>query len=245
MVNINLLPAQYRRSSEPNAWRYATFALPVVAGVAVLTLSLLQGQRLGAIASELDATNGQITALQPAKTEYDALKREKTELEQVTEVSRALQASKTYWSTDLARFVNALPTGQKVALTSLNMTAVDSNAQTNLTQTGAYDGKAVSKQFELAGQASSTEALISFLNTFEVNPDFGVNFRGAQLSAPSGPASAPGAGAPSAGGSQYTFTASVGLVAPVTAAAEGAGAGTPPAGASTGALPGAADGGTN
>ena len=63
VVEINLLPAQYRKRSEPNVWRYASLALPVATVLGVLLFTVVQNTRLGNIQRELDAANGEITAL--------------------------------------------------------------------------------------------------------------------------------------------------------------------------------------
>ena len=237
MVEINLLPAQYRKRSDPGLWRYATLALPIAAVLGVVIFSVVQNTRLGNIQAQLEENNGVIASLQPAKREYDDLNRQKTDLQKVTEVSRTLQASKSYWSSDLARFVNALPTGGGVALSALTVRTVDSNAQTNLTQQGLYNGKAVTKEFDLTGQAASSTALVNFLNSFENNPNFGVNFKSAQRATPSPNLSAPSAAAASlaAANAPYLFNATVGMIGQATAAAVS----TPPASA-PGSTPGAA-----
>ncbi|ULH16671.1 fimbrial assembly protein [Deinococcus sp. KNUC1210] len=215
MVEINLLPAQYRKRTEPNVWRYATLAVPVVAVLGVLTFTVYQTTRLVNIQKDLDAVNGQISALEDQKSEYDALNRQKTDLEKTTQVAQTLQSTKTYWSSDLARFVNALPSGGDVALSSLTIRAVDPSAQTNLAAAGTYNGETVTKEFDLAGQAKSSQALVTFLKSFESNPDFGVDFKSAQRA----PDAAPASGSVSAGSSAasgtdgvpYTFNATVGL----------------------------------
>ena len=234
VVEINLLPAQYRKRSDPSLWRYGSLALPVLTVLGVLAFTVTQNTRLGNIQASLDETNGQISALASAKKEYDDLNRQKTELQQVTVVSSSLQASKTYWSSDLARFVNALPTGGGVALSALTVRAVDSNALTNYAQQGLYNGKPVSKEFELTGQAASSQALVNFLNSFENNPNFGVNFKSAQRQTATG---AVGAAATTATNTPYTFSATVGLIGQATAAS--ATTGTPGAAPSPATTPAA------
>ena len=216
VVEINLLPAQYRKSSEPGLWRLATIALPVITVLAIVAFSAAQQARLKNIQTQLDDANGQITALSADKTEFDGLNRQKNDLQKVTDVAAALQTGKTYWSTDLARFVNALPSGGGVALTTMTVRSVDSNTQANLAQQGLYNGKVVSKEFDLTGQAVSSEALVAFLNSFETNPNFGVNFRSAQRATV-----APGAldTAKAKASQPYIFNASVGMVGQPTAAA--------------------------
>lgn len=214
MVEVNLLPAQYRRRSQPNAWRYATYALLPVTALLILVPSLVVGSQLGEVQRQVDAADGEIAALTPDKREYDGLNRQRQELQQVTAVSTTLQASKSYWSTDLARFVNALPSGGSVALSSLTVRSLDSSAQTNLQQQGVYDGKPVTKEFDLTGQAASTQALVTFLHSYESNPNFGVNFKSVQRATDA----ASGAGA--AANSAYTFNASVGLLGQPAQAAQ-------------------------
>jgi type IV pilus assembly protein PilN len=60
----------------------------------------------------------------------------------------------------------------------------------------------VTREIELSGSASSQQAVVNFLRTFENNPNFGVNFRSMQSDGETG---------------QYTFNASVGIVQPVAA----------------------------
>lgn len=213
MVEINLLPAQYRKRSEPSVWRYAAMALPVATVLGIVIFSAVQGTRLGNIQRELADNTGQIDGLAATKSQYDALLLQKTDLQKTTDVSKTLQASKTYWSSDLARFVNALPTGSGVALSALNMKAVDSNILANYTQQGLYNGKPVSMEFDLTGQAASSQSLVNFLNSFENNPNFGVNFKGAQrtTTAVSAPGSLTTTSQPD-GASTYSFTATVGLI---------------------------------
>ncbi|WP_407570171.1 fimbrial assembly protein [Deinococcus altitudinis] len=238
MVEINLLPAQYRKRSDPSLWRYGSLALPVVTVLGILIFTVTQNTRLSNIQASLDETNGQISALASAKKEYDDLNRQKTELQQVAVVSSALQASKTYWSSDLARFVNALPTGGGVALSALTVRAVDSNALTNYAQQGLYNGKPVSKEFELTGQAASSQALVNFLNSFENNPNFGVNFKSAQRQTATGGTVPAGGTATAATNTPYTFSATVGLIGQATAASATTGTtGTPGAASGSATAP--------
>lgn len=239
MVEINLLPAQYRKRSEPGLWRIGTIALPVATALAVLAFTVIQNTRLNNLQTRLDDTEGQISALEPDHSEFLGLNRQKSDLQKVTDVSSSLQASKTYWSTDLARFVNALPSAGGVALTALTVRSVDANSQTNLAQQGLYNGKAITKEFDLTGQAVSSQALVDFLKTFEDNPNFGVNFRSAQKVTPQTGTS------PAAADKNppYTFSAAVGMIGAPTAVAATTPAAGAPAGAagSTPSTPGGSD----
>ncbi|KEF34256.1 MULTISPECIES: fimbrial assembly protein [Deinococcus] len=197
MVEINLLPREQRRSTRPDAWKYGTAA---VLGLSLLLVALGEarvGGRLGALRDEQAQLQGEIAALQGAKTEYDGLVAEQRTLEGVTAVAQQLRSNKTYWTNDLAAFSAQLPSGGGVALTSMTVRPLDAAALGNLQQTGVYAGKNVVREFDLSGTARSQQSVVNFLNAFENSPSFAVNFRGVQREGDS---------------DLYTFTASVGLV---------------------------------
>ncbi|PTA67307.1 fimbrial assembly protein [Deinococcus arcticus] len=205
MVEINLLPQQYRKQSEPNAWIPAAIGVAVVTGLALLAGEIATGTRAGELRKQLDALNGEATALAPANAEFTQLTQQKTQLEQVTSVAQQLRSGKTYWTNDLAAFTAQLPSGGGVALQSMSIKALDANALGSLQQTGVYTGKNVTREIDLTGNASSQQAVVNFLRTFENNPNFGVNFRSLQSEGDTG---------------RYTFNASVGVVQAQTAPAQ-------------------------
>ncbi|WP_221088931.1 fimbrial assembly protein [Deinococcus aquaedulcis] len=216
MVEINLLPQQYRKQAEPNAWIPAAIGVAVVTGLALLAGEIATGTRSGELRKQLDALNGEAAALAPANAEFVQLTQQKTQLEQVTGVAQQLRASKTYWTNDLAAFTAQLPTGSGVALQSMSIKAVDANALGSLQQNGVYTGKNVTREIDLTGNASSQQAVVNFLRTFENSPNFGVNFRSLQSEGDTG---------------RYTFSASVGIVqanAPAPAETPAAPGTTPP-----------------
>ncbi|MBZ9712751.1 PilN domain-containing protein [Deinococcus multiflagellatus] len=197
MVEINLLPQQYRKQAEPNAWIPAAIGVAAITGLALLAGEIATGTRAGELRKQLDALNGDATALAPANAEFVRLTQQKTQLEQVTNVSQQLRSSKTYWTNDLAAFTAQLPQGSGVALQSMSIKALDASALSTLQQTGIYTGKNVTREIDLTGNASSQQAVVNFLRTFENSPNFGVNFRNLQSDASTG---------------RYTFSASVGIV---------------------------------
>ena len=83
MVEINLLPQQYRKQSIPSAWRYATYALIPLTVAAILIPEVVTSTRVGDLNRELDALNGDAAALAPAKQKFDSLTAEARSLEQV------------------------------------------------------------------------------------------------------------------------------------------------------------------
>lgn len=204
MVEINLLPQQYRSQSEPSVWRYATYALLPLTLAAIAIPEAMTASTIRDLRSQLDQLNGEIMALEPAKREFDALNQERTALEQVTAVAGQLRDQKTYWSNDIAAFSAELPNSSGVAVKSMSVRPVDAAALSTQQQGGVYVGKNVVREFDLSGTASSQQAVVNFLNTFENSPNFGVNFKNLQREEASG---------------QYTFAATVGIVGKPPAAA--------------------------
>ena len=219
MVEINLLPQQYRKQTEPSAWKFATYALLPLTAAAILIPEVMTATTIGDLRRQIDALNGEIVTLSPAKTEYDDLKRQQSELEQVTTIAQQLATGKTYWTNDIAAFSRQLPQGSGVALRNMTVRELDAAALASQQQAGVYVGKQVTREFDLTGTASSQQAVVNFLNTFEQSPNFGVNFRNMQQENES---------------ETYSFTATVGVVGTP------AGAGTQNAVSGTTGTPGAA-----
>lgn len=213
MVEINLLPQQYRKQSVPSAWRYASYALLPLTVAAILIPEVVTATRVGDLNREIDALNGEIVALTPAKQEFDTLTAEARALEQVTAIAEQLRAGKTYWTNDLAAFTAQLPGDSSLAVTSLTIRNMDAGNLSSLQQTGIYMGKAVTREIDLSGTATSQQAVVNFLKLYEDSPNFGVNFKSLQ----SASASSPRQGGTAGTAQQYTFTASVGVVGAVPA----------------------------
>lgn len=197
MIEINLLPQQERRRSQPDAWRYATYALLPLTAAAILIPELLVGSQVSRLRGEQDRLSGEIAALTPAKQEYDRLLATQRTLEDVTAVAEQLRNGKTYWTNDVATFSAQLPRGGGVAITSMNVKPLDAGALASKQQGGIYAGKNVVREFDLAGTARSQQSVINFLNAYENSPNFAVDFRSLGQEGDTG---------------RYTFAASVGLV---------------------------------
>lgn len=198
MININLLPKNLRRSTGPDGWRIAaaTVAAVSLATMAVLQISV-QG-RLNAINKDIAEAQSELAVRAADVRERNELQARKTELQSVASVAQTLEAGRTSWSSDLARFVRQLPSADTpiIALTSVNMRSPQTNTAT--AGVGApYDGKAVTKELVLNGRARSSDALVRLVNTFENAPEFGVQFQNASRDADSG---------------DYTFAVTVGMI---------------------------------
>ncbi|WP_309570173.1 fimbrial assembly protein [Deinococcus sp.] len=212
MVEINLLPQQYRTQSEPSVWRFAMYALAPLTVAAILIPEVITSTRVSELNKQIDALNGEVTALTPAKLEYDKLSAEKRDLDQVTAIATQLKAAKTYWINDLSAFSSQLPSAPGVAVKSMTMRPMEAAALSTLQQNGIYLGKNVVREIDVTGVASTQQAVVNFLNTFETNPNFGVNFKTMQSDQTSG---------------QYNFTATVGVVGTPASATPAAAPTTP------------------
>lgn len=232
MVEINLLPQQYRKQSQPNVWKYATWALLPITAAALLIPWVMTSTKTGELQRQIDAVQGDIDVLTPQKREHDQLVARQQELEKTTQIAQTLRDQKTYWSNDLAAFSQQMPASSGVALTRLAMVSMTPEALNAAHTKGFYIGKDVRREMSISGAATSQQAVINFLNTFENSPNFGVNFQNMQRNDATG---------------QYTFNALVGVVgtAPVAATnATGTGAATVTPAGTAPAAPAPAAGGT-
>ncbi len=200
MITINLLPKDLRRSGSSDAWKVGAIAVPVVAVIAMAGTQLYYSAQLGRVQQDVDDANTEIQLLQPQVQERNDLQQQLSTLQAVASVSDQLLTKRTSWSGDLLTFVNRLPRGSQPLVSIQTLTMRDMTAAATPPApgaTGPYDGKAVTREFALNGQATSSSALVQFLKTFEDASDFGVQFQNATRDATSG---------------NYTFTATVGLV---------------------------------
>lgn len=214
MIAINLLPKNLRRSGEPSGWKVAAAVVPIVAVVGMAATQIVTSSQLANVQRDIDSGNSELSTRANDVREFDQLNAQRSQLQGIASVADALNASKSSWSADLARFVDRIPGGNPplVALDTLTMRDT-SKGTAPAAQTGAtpYDGKSVAKEFALTGRARSTQALVNFLSTFETGSDTGVQFQNATRDTQTG---------------DYTFSATVGLVGqpkkaaqPVTGAA--------------------------
>lgn len=202
MITVNLLPKDLRRSSGTDAWKTLAVAVPVVALLAMAGTQIYYSSQLSALNQNIADANSEIQLRAPKVAERNELQGRLTSLQAVAAVQDQLMARRSSWSGDLLTFVNRLPRGSQplVALQTLTMRtpqAPGSPTPTAARTGGLYDGKAVTREFALTGQASSSSSLVQFLKTFENASDFGVQFQNATRDATSG---------------DYNFTATVGLV---------------------------------
>lgn len=216
VVEINLLPQQYRKQSQPDVWKYASAGLVVATLLGMGIPWAMTNKNVGELQGQIDAAQGDITALTPQKQEHDALVTQQQNLEKVTAVAQTLRDGKTYWSNDLAAFSREIPVSSGVSLTKLTMHDKKPQELSSDQSNGIYLGKQVRREIELSGAASSQQAVINFLNTFENNPGFGVNFQNMQRNDSKG---------------DYIFSAKVGIVGqpPANATPAAAAPGTPTA----------------
>lgn len=171
MVELNLLPKSQRKRSEPTFWTPAAIALiPLTAAIlAVPTLQIMG--KINAAVSEKQNLESQISALAPDKKKFDDLTAKKQRIEAVTNVSQQLKNNKSYWSNDISDFTAQMPTGNGIALKSMNITMPAPGQATDATTT-----KPVSREFVVQGSATSQQSVVNFLKAYENNPRYVVSF---------------------------------------------------------------------
>ena len=207
MIKLNLLPKNLRRRVEPGWWRLAAAAvvLAVMGTVAFLHLSTLS--RVQALENQRDQLQVEVDVLRPFIAEQNRLNQQQRELERLLAVRNQLRERFVPWSDNLAQVINQIPReGRRfgVALRSISTKALTPQEIQSNVQNGLYDGKPVSVEFNLQGEAVGQNALIRFVEAFETSPRFGINFQNASLDQ---------------NRQLYTFGATIGLVTQTPASA--------------------------
>lgn len=207
MVDINLLPKTERATATPDLWRLGLWIWLPIALAGILIPYIMVSGKANAIQAQINQTEQEISRLSPQKQEYDQLVQQQTTLQQVTNVAQTLRDQKSYWSNDLARFTSLIPAGNNVSISSMTMEPVKENELSEAHQSGVYVGKQIDRRVRVTGKASSQQAVIDFLNTYESNPNFGANFQSMQDQDSGSYAAVP----TSSGQKTYLFNADVGF----------------------------------
>lgn len=180
MISLNLLPKNLRRRVEPGWWR-------LVAALFVVTTLLIVGYLDFSIRSQLNTLKNERDQLQ---VEVDVLARyiqdqrrlveEQNNLQKLLAVRNQLLQKYVAWSDNLTQVLNVNPgIKQGVSLKTIGTKLLNpGEAQQN---PGNYDGKSVNVEFSVQGEAKSQAALIRFIDAYENNPNFGINFQQSTL----------------------------------------------------------------
>jgi type IV pilus assembly protein PilN len=201
LIKLNLLPKNLRRRVEPGWWRLAAVmvVLTVLGVAAFLHLSTLS--QIQALENQSDQLQVEVDVLRPFIAEQNRLVQQQRELEQLLAVRNQLRERFVPWSDNLALVINQIPReGRRfgIALRSIGTKTLTPQEIQSNAQNGLYDGKPVSVEFNLQGEAIGQNALIRFVEAFETSPRFGINFQSASLDQQR---------------QLYTFGATIGLVA--------------------------------
>jgi type IV pilus assembly protein PilN len=211
LISINLLPKTLRKRVEPGWWRLIAIAIPVVVLGVILGLQLGLNNQISGLTAQRDQLDTEVKALQRFVDGNTALIAQQKELEVTTAIKTQLEQARVKWSQQLDTFVRKIPASTThpnvpaVSLKSLSvkhLTPADSQSKA---ATGAYDKKPILTEFTLSGEAESYADITRYINVFEQDPKFGIEFGGSSRSSTTTTSGGPET-------ARYSFTATVGVV---------------------------------
>jgi type IV pilus assembly protein PilN len=170
----------------------------------VVTTLLLVGyfdfstrSQLRALENERDQLKVEVEVLARYIQDQRRLVEEQGELQKLLAVRSQLQAKYVPWSENVMQVFSRFPSQDGLALKTVG-TKLLSSSETQSQQTaGNYDGKPVNVEFSVQGEALSQAALIRFIDAYESNANFGINFQQTALDETRG---------------IYTFAATIGMI---------------------------------
>lgn len=199
MIKINLLPKTLRKRVEPGWWRIIAVAFPVVTLAIVGITQWGLSNTITQLGSQRDQLNLEVNALDRYVKGQQQLNAQQRELESIVSIKSALERDAVKWSSQLSAFVERMPRSNgsrtAVALRSLSLRRVA--PQTAGAPIVNYDGKNVTSEFSIQADAPQMGDIIRFVNAFESDPKFGIQFNQASYTKES---------------NRYQFTATIGLV---------------------------------
>ncbi len=179
MIKLNLLPKNLRKRVEPGWWRLVAVLFPLATFAVVAFVHTGTLGQIRTLESERDQLKLEVEVLRPFIQKQAELNRRKAELEEVIAVARQIEERFIPWSDHLARFINQIPRESnqfRIALDTVAAQQVPPQTQEAYMAQGLYDRKPVRVEFRVEGEALEEDALIRFVQAFEVSPAFGINF---------------------------------------------------------------------
>jgi type IV pilus assembly protein PilN len=177
----------------------------LVAAMFVVTTLLIVGyldfstrSQLRALENERNQLKVEVEVLAKYIQDQRRLVQDQGELQKLLAVRNQLQEKYVPWSDSVNRVFTQFPFRRSgLALKTVGtklLTSADLQAQQTA---GNYDGKPISMEFSVQGEAISQAALIRFIDSYESSPNFGINFQQSALDESRG---------------VYTFAATIGMV---------------------------------
>ena len=197
MINVNLLPKNLRRRSEPGYWRLIAVFFPLlVLGVAGFMQVAINGTARS-LAEERDLRELKLSTLQPAIQEQELLQARQRSLSELIAVRNAVQEGRIDWTDELASMLETLPPRTETGQPRVEFSALDMRALSN-EPNDAYDGASTVAEMTVSGTAVSSEVLATYVRSLERSPLFAVAFQNATRDEESG---------------FYTFSLTIGALA--------------------------------
>ena len=176
LININLLPPQYRRKKESGYWRLVAILVPLVVIATAGTMQYIVQQERNSLDLEVAGLEDRIELLQPYIQEQQELQRRRTELAAILDVANELQRDVVDWTEAIAGVLETLPAGgdaPQIDFSSLSMVSIFPPTSSP----DRFEGRPVVAELSVSGQVTGTEVLSRFIRNLEGSPRYGVSFQ--------------------------------------------------------------------
>lgn len=181
MIDVNLLPTDRRRTSEPVYWRLSTILVPLATIATLATLHYVAWNAMQIRTMDVRNLEARVLLLQPAVDSLAEAQARRRELEILTDRADAIRTGAIRWTPHLTSLLETLPTGTSTTTTNV-IDFVDVTLRTldgPLTDPARYEGSPVAAEATISGHVATLDVLSEFLGNLERDARFGVVFQAA------------------------------------------------------------------
>lgn len=180
MINVNLLPKNLQRVSEPGYWRLLAVLVPLVVFAVVFVFQYLAWQTTQNLERDVQAREEQLALLQPFLQEQAELQARQRQLNELIAIAEEVRRYRIVWTGEIAGLLETLPArgeGERPSIDfrTLSMRAVvppQSNPE-------RYEGASIIAEMSIGGTVQNLEVLAAFVRNLEDSADYGVLFQNA------------------------------------------------------------------
>lgn len=178
MINVNLLPKNLQRVTEPGYWRVLAVLVPVLVFAVVFAFQYLAWQTTQNLERDVQVREEQLALLQPFLQEQADLQARQRQLNELIAVAEEVRRYTVVWTDEVAGLLETLPARGDAArplidFRSLSMRRV-APPQTNAER---YEGASIIAEMSIAGNVENLEVLAQFVRNLEDSAEYGVLFQ--------------------------------------------------------------------